>query len=112
MFRIFMAAMFFILVMACGTEKVHCPAPGATPPPPPPPSGGLSWSADIKPILDRYCASCHGSAAFVLSETGFRNSQTIRNKLANNQMPPPTAPLQMPDSERRKLLFFYDRSKN
>jgi hypothetical protein len=50
------------LTLACsGAEPPPAPAAGAAKLPPPLDRKGVTYAADVKPILDKSCATCHGA---------------------------------------------------
>lgn len=75
-----------------------------------------NFSADTRPILAKYCFSCHGEkkqeAGFALHEIGttedaFRQHRLLRQVIAqveNDDMPPFEAKEELPDAERTALL--------
>ena len=55
------AGLVMLLMLPGCSDLGSNPAQGGGDPPPPPTTGSVSFSTDLKPILNRYgCTSCHG----------------------------------------------------
>ena len=100
------------LLVGCGYGQdtvVEKPVPQQPPPgtgeDPGPGDGRISYAV-MQGYLDQYCNSCHSTAAFMQSERALRSSAT-KQRVSNRTMPPSTAPLQMPDNVRLRMVNFF-----
>lgn len=81
MLKMLIAAGLFGLMVGCSSDQ-----PYTLPAKPVTDSVELKWSAQIKPLTDKYCVSCHGSADFVKSGAGYL-AGGAKGRVANNNMP-------------------------
>lgn len=83
----------FFLVSCGGDDKAETP--------------DKQFDSEVKPLLARYCKSCHESSAFVSSASAFRSSQAGA-RIKNKNMPQAgsQAAKDITQAERDQLVGF------
>jgi hypothetical protein len=102
-----------LIIALTVTLAASAPAPSQEPP-----ERAVVYAKDVRPLLAKYCFSCHGSAkpkadlnlAAIRDEDVFVKPaiwNTIRERLADGEMPPRDKP-QPTNEERQRLITFSD----